>query len=120
MVSATMRLTAMQYDVVFGPPKTQEEEDAKRSFLSFCKRSENQNSINNTIKRARALFPVSINDLDADPWLLNCENGTIDLKTGRLLPHDRAQRLTQVCAASYTPGARSGAVGIDSTADYPR
>ncbi len=107
MVSATMRLTAMQYDVVFGPPKTQEEEDAKRSFLSFCKRSENQNSINNTIKRARALFPVSINDLDADPWLLNCENGTIDLKTGRLLPHDRAQRLTQVCAASYTPGARS-------------
>lgn len=107
LVSATMRLTAMQYDVVFGPPKTQEDEEAKRSFLSFCKRSENQNSINNTIKRARALFPVSINDLDADPWLLNCENGTIDLKTGRLLPHDRAQRLTQVCAASYTPGARS-------------
>ena len=107
LVSATMRLTAMQYDVVFGTPKNREEEDIKQSFLSFCKRSENQNSINNTIKRARALFPVSINDLDADPWVLNCENGTIDLKTGSLHPHDRTQLLTQVCAASYTPDARS-------------
>lgn len=34
-------------------------------------------------------------DLDADPWLLNCSNGTINLRTGDLLPHDRAHRITR-------------------------
>jgi P4 family phage/plasmid primase-like protien len=34
-------------------------------------------------------------ELDADPWLFNCLNGTIDLRTGQLRPHDRANLLTK-------------------------
>ena len=31
--------------------------------------------------------PVNASQLDADQWLLNCRNGTLDLRTGELLPH---------------------------------
>lgn len=40
-------------------------------------------------------------DLDADPYLLNCRNGTVDLRTGELRPHDRADLITKITAAEY-------------------
>ena len=43
--------------------------------------------------------------LDADPWLLNCKNGTIDLKTGQLRPHQRADHITKLVEVDYDPKA---------------
>lgn len=48
---------------------------------------------------------VSPDDLDADPLLLNCPNGTLDLRTLRLRAHDPADLLTKVTGAAYQPGA---------------
>lgn len=39
--------------------------------------------------------------LDADPWALNCLNGTIDLRSGELRAHDPADLLTKSTAAEY-------------------
>ena len=33
--------------------------------------------------------PTLNSDYDKEKWLLNCNNGIVDLKTGKLLPHDR-------------------------------
>jgi putative DNA primase/helicase len=44
----------------------------------------------------KAGIVVPASKLDADPWLLNCLNGTIDLKTVDLLPHDPAHFITKV------------------------
>ncbi len=44
-------------------------------------------------------------DLDADPLLLNCLNGTLDLRTCTLRPHDRADRLTKLAPVRYDPAA---------------
>jgi putative DNA primase/helicase len=46
-----------------------------------------------------------MSDFDRDPWLLGAENGVIDLKTGRLLPHDRKYRITALSPAVYDPDA---------------
>ena len=43
--------------------------------------------------------------LDADPFLLNCANGTLDLRTMQLMPHDPADLITKITGAAYTPGA---------------
>jgi putative DNA primase/helicase len=53
-----------------------------------------------------ALAPGS---LDADPYLLNTETGTLDLRTGSLRPHDPADLLTKVCGAGYRPDAAAPA-----------
>ncbi|MEN6358091.1 MAG: phage/plasmid primase, P4 family [Armatimonadota bacterium] len=43
--------------------------------------------------------------LDADNWLLNCRNGVVDLKTGRLRPHSRADLMTKLVPVDYDPAA---------------
>lgn len=48
---------------------------------------------------------ISTDKLDADPWLLNCQNGVIDLRTGELRPHDRGLLLTKITNAAYDPDA---------------
>jgi len=48
---------------------------------------------------------VTAEELDSIPWLLNAPNGTIDLHTGELRPHDPADRLSRTTAVEYIPGA---------------
>lgn len=44
-------------------------------------------------------------DLDRLPWLLNCANGTLDLRTGILRPHAPRELHTKLCPISYDPAA---------------
>lgn len=46
-------------------------------------------------------FATRFEDLDADPYLLNTANGTLDLRTGVLRPHDQADRITRRTEASF-------------------
>lgn len=48
---------------------------------------------------------VSVEELDVDPWVLNCKNGTVDLKTGRLRPHRRRDLLTKCVSVAYDESA---------------
>lgn len=47
-------------------------------------------------------FAATVDDLDADPWLVNCANGTLDLRTRELRPHDATDRLSKTRGA-YDP-----------------
>lgn len=51
------------------------------------------------------------NEWDSDPWLLNIENGTLDLRTGTLRPHDPADMLTKLAPVSLSldPADTTGA-----------
>jgi len=51
---------------------------------------------------------AATDDLDRNPWLLNAENGTIDLKTGELLPHRQEDMITKIAGVRH-----------DSEADCP-
>jgi len=46
-------------------------------------------------------------DLDADPMLFNCTNGTVDLHTGELKPHRRANLITRVARGAYDTTVRA-------------
>jgi putative DNA primase/helicase len=50
---------------------------------------------------------VRVNELDADPWLLNVQNGTLDLRTRALRDPDPALRMTKICGTEYQAKARS-------------
>uniref|UniRef100_UPI00404B44E6 DNA primase family protein n=1 Tax=Cephaloticoccus sp. TaxID=1985742 RepID=UPI00404B44E6 len=47
-----------------------------------------------------------VETLDTDPWKLNVLNGTIDLRTGKLHPHDRADLITKLAPVLYDPDAQ--------------
>ncbi len=47
--------------------------------------------------------PILPEQLDADLWIFNVENGTIDLKTGSVRPHDRGDLVTKIAPVTYDP-----------------
>lgn len=47
--------------------------------------------------------PVAMADLDRDPWLLNVLNGTLDVRSGELRPHDQADLITRLVPVDYDP-----------------
>lgn len=75
--------------------------EAARKFFS---RSRNWRPIQSAVQLACDELAVLQEEFDTHAMLLNCMNGTIDLTTGELLPHDRKQRLTRLCPVEYHPG----------------
>ena len=53
--------------------------------------------------------------LDAHPWLFNCGNGTLDLRSGTLLQHDRTHLLTKMSTVEYPLGTACGGSLWEST-----
>jgi putative DNA primase/helicase len=73
------------------------ESDTTRAERSrFAKQSLGKGSLDRMIELAKSLLAVDDARLDANPWLLNIENGTIDLKTGRREKHDPRDLLTKI------------------------
>lgn len=84
--------------------KTEEERrDKLRKYLTS---RENYNPSTAIIKTARAMRLADIADFDADPWRINCMNGTLDLKTGKVSEHRAGDLFTKSTAADYLPGCR--------------
>lgn len=53
---------------------------------------------------SRQLFA---HEMDTDPYLLNCKNGTLDLHTLTLRPHNPADHITKVTGCDFDPTAYS-------------
>lgn len=73
--------------------------DGWRSTLSAAK-------ISNLIKLSRGPLECAPGDFDADPDLLNCPNGIVDLRTGVLTPHDPDLLMTKMAGADFVKDAR--------------
>jgi P4 family phage/plasmid primase-like protien len=63
-------------------------------------------AMENVVKVARRILAVAPTVFDPDAHLLNARNGVVDLRTGRLGPHDPALMMTRLAGANYTPGAK--------------
>ncbi len=50
-------------------------------------------------------IPILPQDMDRDPWLLNVQNGTLDLHTGELRPHCQEDLITKLAPVRYDPDA---------------
>lgn len=78
-----------------------------RAIAKFASASASAARIQAMIAMARSEPDMSIrlDEFDRDPMLLNCENGTIDLKTGQRRKHDRADFITKLSPVKYDPDA---------------
>jgi putative DNA primase/helicase len=52
------------------------------------------------LARADRRLAATAQQWDADPWLLNTPAGTIDLRTGKMRPHDPADYITKMTAVA--------------------
>ena len=84
-------------------PKT----DASAKVIAFIKSSCGETGIKSMLNLAAPEVAISPDDMDANPWLLNCPNGTVDLRTGHLREHRREDAITKLCPTNYNPDAGS-------------
>lgn len=75
------------------------------SFAGKSEKLERRRAMIELVKSEEPI-PVLPELFDRDPWLLNCENGTVDLKTGRLLPHSRDDYITKLAPVRFDPEAK--------------
>lgn len=72
-------------------------------MIDFAKRSNNKSGVASMIVMARSEpgIEVSVGELDTDVWLLNVQNGTIDLRTGALREHRKEDLLTKISPVTF-------------------
>jgi P4 family phage/plasmid primase-like protien len=79
--------------------------DVGKALAKHALRSQSEGRLQAVVNLAKNKLGTWAKDFDADPWLLNCPNGTLDLRTGTLRPHRREDYLTKMAGAAYNPQA---------------
>jgi putative DNA primase/helicase len=81
---------------------------AAQAVLKWARASEGLNRLEALVSLARSEpgIPIRPEELDTDPWLLNCRNGTINLKTGQLREHRRENLIAKLAPVTYDSAAR--------------
>lgn len=75
-------------------------------YREFGGRAENGTThINAALEAAKTLLSIPLSEYNRSPYLLNVQNGTIDVRSGVLRPHDPADRITLIAAVDYIPRA---------------
>jgi putative DNA primase/helicase len=77
-------------------------------ILKHAAKSENDTRIKAMLQRLQALISVNADFFDppATPWLLNVQNGIINLRSGEFLPHDRKYRITKITPIMFDEKAQ--------------
>lgn len=108
-VSGAVERRAKQTSIaIYQEAITSSDDDQRKNTAKHAMRSESASRIEAMVKLSRSEPGISIqpDDLDADPWLLNVQNGTLDLRTGTLRPHRRKDLNTKLAPVEYSPAAR--------------
>ncbi|PEQ33389.1 DNA primase [Bacillus cereus] len=92
------RITAK---VLRGLNKSEDESEMK--WARMCER---RNIRMNSIKDLMPLVPGERAEFDKHKYLLNVENGIVDLKTGKLQQHDRELGLTKITNIAFDENAK--------------
>lgn len=79
-----------------------------KDLLKHAKASQNKHSLAAMVELAKSEDGVLIEtaDFDKDGFLLNCSNGTLDLRTGKISPHDPNNYMTKMVPVDYNPDAK--------------
>jgi putative DNA primase/helicase len=82
----------------------QAERSDAQAMLTFAKATASATGMRNMLHLARSEPGASVSpeELDKDPWLLNCINGTVDLRTGKRRPHCKDDLITRLAPVVHS------------------
>ena len=84
-----------------------EDDDYREKLNKWATKSEAAARIHAILDLAASEPELALDESkwDADPWLLNLENGTLNLKTRKLQPHAREDYITKLAPVTFDPKA---------------
>ena len=102
-----VRMAKETVRAMFAELATIDDKEDRKKFFRFVIASESLTRITAMLKLAQTEPEIALtrDKLDADPWLFNVRNGTLDLRTGELLPHNKDHLITRLAPVEYDPSA---------------
>ena len=97
--------TARELYVLAGELPTTDERTAVAKHASRCEAKVRLDAMVKLTAHQEAIA-ITPDAFDRKGTLLNCRNGTLDLKNGELRPHDRADLITKMVRADFDPEAQ--------------
>ena len=106
---ALLRLAKRTARAILHDAANCEDDDERKQIAAWARTSESEPRLKAMVNLAASEESVVMRAqrLDADPWLLNVQNGTINLKAGELCPHRREDLITKLAPVMHDPEARS-------------
>jgi putative DNA primase/helicase len=104
---AAQRYMKQTVKALYGEAREAADADERKAVAKFAMQSEAEKNRRAALTLAKSEdgLPALPDQFDTDPWLLNCRNGTLDLRTGTLKPHDQNDYLTRMIPIVYDPAA---------------
>lgn len=104
---AVMRRAKLTVRAMYAEATAIADDDRAAKLVKHALASQSATRLEAMVKLARSesAIPVRQSQLDANPWLLSAANGTIDLRTGALRAHRRADLITKAVSVTYDPDA---------------
>lgn len=96
-----MRLAQKTVRTIYEEAAREEDKDTRKKLAEWAKTSESNSRVNAMVAQAQPLAAIRLDKLDADYWLLNCQNGTVNLHTGQLQSHNKLDYQTILCPTEY-------------------
>jgi putative DNA primase/helicase len=81
--------------------------DLRKALLTHARHTQSDVRLRAMLAQAQPELTVPSDAFDTNPMLFNVLNGTIDLRSGALLPHDSKQLITKLSPIRYDPGAKA-------------
>lgn len=102
-----IRMAKRVVDGLLADAKLVNDPETLKRRVAFAHRSQSAARIAGMIELAKTEpgVPIAFDAFDRRPDLLNVANGMIDLRAGKLLPHDRDAFATHVIDVDYDPAA---------------
>jgi len=72
-----------------------------KEYLKYAAKSTGRRNREGILNDARSIAPMSISEFDRDRLLFNCPNGTLDLRTFGLRPHNPNDFITKLSGAKF-------------------
>jgi len=82
-----------------------DEEKVSDQLRKFALKTEGYCHLKAMVRLAEAELPILPDKFDDALWLLNLENGTLDLTTGEFRSHRREDLATKICPVTFDPEA---------------
>jgi putative DNA primase/helicase len=79
--------------------------DKGDELVKHLRKTESNSKIQALLTLAKTESPLDPKELDANPFLFNVANGTIDLQTGTLVPHSKHHRITKITSVAFDSSA---------------
>jgi putative DNA primase/helicase len=86
---------------IYRDAEHQSDDRKRQDIAKHAMSSESEKRIRSMVSLAQSEAFITPEELDLNPWLLTCLNGTINLETGKLMPHQTDHFISQLAPVNY-------------------